>query len=108
MQSPLRIRERFHNAMSKRKEAANDGNSELKAINIGEVDINKDGTTKEEPAWDGPDDPFLHLSPGERMKVLKTMSLQDIYQSASERKEQNKNEKSRAEQSCKRGEEGAK
>jgi len=66
----------------------------LKAVNIGEVDvINKDGTTKEDAAWDGPDDPFMHLSPGERMNVLKSMSLQDIYNSAEERKEQNKKQK---------------
>lgn len=67
----------------------------LKAVNIGELDIDEDGTTKEDPAWDGPDDPFLHLSPGERMEVLRTMSLRDIYQSASERKEQNKKEKNK-------------
>jgi hypothetical protein len=67
----------------------------LKAINIGELNINEDGTTKEDPSWDGEDDPFYHLAPGERMEVLKTMSLQDIYQAALKRKNQNKKEKRR-------------
>ena len=68
--------------------------TDLKAVNIGEVDvINDDGSTKEDEAWDGPDDPFMHLSPGERMKVLRSMSLQDIYQTANEKKEQNKKQK---------------
>ncbi len=75
------------------KEKSKNAPPGLKAVNIGELDIGKDGATKEDPAWDGPDDPFLHLSPGERMEVLRTMSLQDIYQSASERKEQNKKQK---------------
>ena len=61
-----------------------------RSINIGELDIDEDGNTKEDPAWDGEDDPFMHLSPTERMDVLRKMSLDEIYQSAVERKEQNK------------------
>jgi hypothetical protein len=57
--------------------------------------INADGTTKEDPSWDGEDDPFYHLTPKERMEVLKTMSLQDIYQAGLKKKTQNKKEKSR-------------
>ena len=93
MQSPLRLRQRLITALAKAKEKSRKAPPGLKAVNIGELDIDEDGTTKEDPAWDGPDDPFLHLSPGERMEVLRTMSLRDIYQSASERKEQNKKEK---------------
>ena len=61
-----------------------------RSINIGELDIDVDGNTKEDPAWDGEDDPFMHLGPIERMDVLRKMSLNEIYQSAVERKEQNK------------------
>ena len=93
MQSPLRIRQRLLNAFSKRGRIVNKANPELKAVNIGELDVDEDGTTRADHAWDGPDDPFMHLSPGERMEVLRTMSLQDIYQSALERKEQNKKQK---------------
>ena len=93
MQSPLRLRQRLITALAKAEEKSRKAPPGLKAVNIGELDIDEDGTTKEDPAWDGPDDPFLHLSPGERMEVLRTMSLRDIYQSASERKEQNKKEK---------------
>ena len=69
--------------------------SVLKAINIGELKINEDGTTKEDPSWDGEDDPFHHLTPSERMEVLKTMSLQDIYEAGLKKKTQNKKEKQR-------------
>jgi hypothetical protein len=69
--------------------------SVLKALNIGELNINEDGTTKEDASWDGEDDPFYHLTPNERMEVLKTMSLQDIYQAALNRKTQTKKEKRR-------------
>ena len=94
MQSPLRIRQRLTNFITEKNDnRPMETGPELKAVNIGELDINEDGTTREDAAWDGPDDPFLHLSPGERMEVLRTMSLQDIYQSALERKEQNKKQK---------------
>lgn len=96
IQSPLRIRQRL------RKIFANDGGdktllteSELKALNIGELDINEDGKTREDPSWDGEDDPFYHLTPAERMEVLKKMSLQDIYGAALKRKMQSKKEKKR-------------
>lgn len=95
MQSPLRLRQRLVTLFDKPKEKSKKSPPGLKAVNIGELDIDKDGTTKEDAAWDGPDDPFLHLSPGERMEVLRTMSLRDIYQSASERKEQNKKQKNK-------------
>ena len=78
---------------SKKNDTSKKAKPGLKAVNIGELDVDKDGATREDPAWDGPDDPFMHLSSGERMEVLRTMSLQDIYRSASERKEQNKKEK---------------
>jgi len=94
MQSPLRIRQRLTNFITEKNDnKPTETGPELKAVNIGELDINEDGTTREDAAWDGPDDPFRHLSPGERMEVLRTMSLQDIYQSALERKEQNKKQK---------------
>ena len=93
MQSPLRLRQRLANAFPNTNDTSKNALPDLKAVNIGELDIDEDGTTKEDSAWDGPDDPFLHLSPGERMKVLRTMSLEDIYQSASERKEQNRKQK---------------
>lgn len=93
MQSPLRIRQRLLNVFARTNVKPTKANADLKAVNIGELDIDQDGTTKEDPAWDGADDPFVHLSPGERMEVMKTMTLQDIYQSASERKEQNKKSK---------------
>ena len=81
------------NAFAKKNNGPKKAGTGSKAVNIGELDMNADGSTREDPAWDGPDDPFMHLSPGERMEVLKTMSLQDIYQSAVERKEQNKKQK---------------
>ena len=94
MQSPLRIRQRLSNAFEKaNKRSLQIDGSDLQAINIGEIDINDDGLTAEEPAWDGEDDPFYHLTPGERMDVLRTMSLQDIYKSAVNRKEQNQKQK---------------
>ena len=94
LQSPLRIRQRLSNAFEKaNKRSLQIDGSDLQAINIGEIDINDDGLTAEEPAWDGEDDPFYHLTPGERMDVLRTMSLQDIYKSAVNRKEQNQKQK---------------
>lgn len=94
MQSPLRLRQRLIDAFAdKNDNASRKVGPGLKAVAIGEVDLNEDGTTRESHAWDGPDDPFAHLAPGERMEVLRTMSLQDIYQSAVERKEQNKKRK---------------
>ena len=93
IQSPLRLRQKLLDAFYRKKVRSNRAKPGLRAINIGELDVDEDGATREDPAWDGPDDPFMHLSPGERMEVLKTMSLQDIYRSASERKEQNKRQK---------------
>ena len=91
MQSPLRIRQRIMNVLSReRMRSILKSNPDLKAINIGELEADE---TKEDHVWDGPDDPFLHLSAGERMEVMRTMTLQDIYDSATERKQQNKNEK---------------
>ena len=85
MQSPLRIRQRLVNVFTKNNtKAVLKANPDLQAINIGELETNED------QVWDGEDDPFMHLSAGERMEVMKSMTLQDIYQSASERKEQNK------------------
>ncbi len=96
LQSPLRIRQRLSNAYAKvNKKSLNIDGSDLQAINIGEIDITDDGRTAEEPSWDGEDDPFYHLTPGERMEVLRTMSLQDIYKSAVNRKEQNQKQKRR-------------
>ncbi|KAL7445130.1 hypothetical protein ACHAXM_011858 [Skeletonema potamos] len=96
LQSPLRIRQRLSNAFAKvNKKSLNIDGSDLQAINIGEIDITDDGRTAEEPSWDGEDDPFYHLTPGERMEVLRTMSLQDIYKSAVNRKEQNQKQKRR-------------
>lgn len=96
LQSPLRIRQRLSNVFAKvnKKSLSVDG-SDLQAINIGEIDITDDGLTAEEPSWDGEDDPFQHLAPGERMEVLRTMSLHDIYKSAVNRKEQNQKQKRR-------------
>lgn len=93
IQSPLKIRQRLLSVFSKKNGTSKKANPGLKSVNIGELDVDEDGATREDPAWDGPDDPFLHLSPGERMEVLRTMSLQDIYRSALERKEQNKKQK---------------
>ena len=94
MQSPLRIRQRLINVFTEKNgHRPMKTGPGLKAVTIGEFDLNEDGTTRESHAWDGPDDPFAHLAPGERMEVLRTMSLQDIYQSALERKEQNRKQK---------------
>lgn len=79
--------------MEKAKKRSFEIKSDLQAINIGELDMTDDGTTAEDVAWDGEDDPFYHLTPGERMEVLRTMSLQDIYKSAVNRKEQNQKRK---------------
>jgi len=88
MQSPLRIRQRLVNIFTKKNtKAVLKANPDLQAINIGELETNED------QVWDGEDDPFMHLSAGERMEVMKSMTLQDIYQSASERKEQNKQQR---------------
>mmetsp|Transcript_21876 Transcript_21876/g.45541 ORF Transcript_21876/g.45541 Transcript_21876/m.45541 type:complete len:547 (-) Transcript_21876:113-1753(-) len=95
IQSPLRIRQRLRYAFARNDDAITLTESELRALNIGELDINDDGTTKEDPAWDGEDDPFYHLAPAERMEVLKKMSLQDIYGAALKRKMQSKKEKKR-------------
>lgn len=94
-QSPLRIRQRLSNILTKVEKRSPVSNTELQAINIGELDITDDGFTAEDAAWDGEDDPFYHLTPGERMDVLKSMSLQDIYKSAVNRKEQNQKLKRR-------------
>lgn len=91
LESPLRIRQKVSNTLAKRKVKSIPSAAE--ALNIGEFDINADGTTREDPSWDGEDDPFYHLSPEERMKVLKSMSLQDIYQAGLNRKTQSKKEK---------------
>lgn len=93
LQSPFRFRQRLSNAMEKAKKRSFEIKSDLQAINIGELDMTDDGTTAEDVAWDGEDDPFYHLTPGERMEVLRTMSLQDIYKSAVNRKEQNQKRK---------------
>jgi len=87
MQSPLRIRQRMVNITKKNTKAVLKANPDLQAINIGELETN------EVQVWDGEDDPFMHLSAGERMEVMKSMTLQDIYQSASKRKEQNKQQR---------------
>ena len=95
-QSPLRIRQRLSSVLKKVEKRSSDIDSDdLQAINIGELDITDDGFTAEDAAWDGEDDPFYHLTPGERMDVLRTMSLQDIYKSAVNRKEQNQKQKRR-------------
>ncbi|KAL9181460.1 hypothetical protein ACHAXT_010265 [Thalassiosira profunda] len=96
LQSPLRIRQRVGSMLERaraRRRLKADPGSGLKAVNIGELDLNDDGTPREDPAWDGPDDPFMHLSPGERMEVLKKMSLQDIYQEQNKKKMQDKKQK---------------
>lgn len=95
IQSPLRMRQRLFalDLRSKTNVISNKSGPSLKAINIGELDVDKDGATRADQFWDGKDDPFVHLSPGERMEVLKSMSLEEIYRSASERKEQNKKQK---------------
>lgn len=92
-QSPLRIRQRLLALQSRTNVISKKIGPGLKAINIGELDLDKDGATRADQFWDGKDDPFVHLSPGERMEVLKSMSLKEIYRSASERKEQNKKQK---------------
>lgn len=95
IQSPFRIRQRLMStieAVTNRRDANSRQrkvSDELSSINIGELDIDEDGNTKEDPAWDGEDDPFMHLSPNERMDVLRKMSLDEIYQSAVERKQEN-------------------
>ncbi|KAL3796653.1 hypothetical protein HJC23_009953 [Cyclotella cryptica] len=95
LQSPFRIRQKMNKLFARNKPRATTPDSVLKALNIGELNINEDGTTKEDASWDGEDDPFYHLNANERMEVLKTMSLQDIYQAALNRKTQNKKEKRR-------------
>lgn len=95
LESPFHIRQRLSKLVAPKKPKLTSPESVLKAINIGELNINADGTTKEDPSWDGEDDPFYHLTPKERMEVLKTMSLQDIYEAGLKRKTQNKKEKKR-------------
>eukprot|EP00956_Cyclotella_meneghiniana_P010855 scaffold15227_cov70-Cyclotella_meneghiniana.AAC.5 len=95
LESPFRIRQKISKLFTRQKPGLSSPGSVLKAINIGELNINKDGTTKEDPSWDGEDDPFYHLTPSERISVLKTMSLQDIYEAGLKRKTQNKKEKRR-------------
>ena len=95
LESPFRIRQKISKLLTPKKPKLSSPDSVLKAINIGELNINEDGSTKEDPSWDGEDDPFYHLTPGERIEVLKTMSLQDIYEAALKRKTQNKKEKKR-------------
>ena len=92
LQSPLRIRQRLINVFTSTKNSNRPTKAPpgVKAVNIGELDIDEFGKTTEDKSWDGPDDPFAHLSPGERMEMMRTMSLQDIYQAAYERKELNK------------------
>ncbi|KAL7486392.1 hypothetical protein ACHAW6_011996 [Cyclotella cf. meneghiniana] len=95
LQSPFRIRQKIFTLFARDEPRLTPPDSVLKALNIGELKINEDGTTKEDASWDGEDDPFYHLTPNERMEVLKTMSLQDIYQAALNRKTQTKKEKRR-------------
>jgi len=93
LESPFRIRQKVSKLFAPQKPRLSSPDSVLKAINIGEIKINKDGSIQEDPSWDGEDDPFYHLTPSERMEVLKTMSLQDIYEAGLKRKTQNKKEK---------------
>ena len=45
---------------------------------MGESLFNPDGTLREDVAWDGDEDPFVHLPPLERQELLCGMSIEQI------------------------------
>ena len=60
-----------------------DKESKLMALRLGDVgNDNKD----DEEAWDGDEDPFVHLSADERQEIMKQMSIEEITEAGSNHK----------------------
>lgn len=66
--------------MLQRTYADPSGSSRLMVLKMGEPLINADGTLREDltDAWDGESDPFVHLDPIERQKMMKGMTIEAI------------------------------
>jgi len=67
----------------------------ITAFRLGEYDISPDGSTKEDVTWDGEEDPFVHLSPDERQRVLKQMEIKDIKEAGRVHRLMNRRERGR-------------
>jgi hypothetical protein len=59
--------------------------SKLRVLRLGDVYKNDD----EEGAWEGDEDPFVHLTADQRQQVMKTMSIEQIKKSRKHRKRGN-------------------
>ena len=66
--------------------------SRLMVLKMGEPLINPDGTLREDltDAWDGESDPFVHLHPIERQKLMKSMTIEAIEAAGKEQREASK------------------
>jgi len=63
--------------------------STVSMLKIGEV------TSESEPGWSVDDDPFAHLSLGERNEIMKKMSLEDIEKAGLRQREKAKKQRER-------------
>mmetsp|Transcript_22887 Transcript_22887/g.32260 ORF Transcript_22887/g.32260 Transcript_22887/m.32260 type:complete len:664 (-) Transcript_22887:104-2095(-) len=67
--------ENDNNSILFKKKSYNDNNDEsiLTVLRLGDVDENIDDV-----AWEGEEDPFVHLSADERQKIMRKMSIKEI------------------------------
>lgn len=59
-----------------------DKESKLMALRLGDVGNNND----DEDAWEGDEDPFVHLTADERQEIMKQMSIEEITEAGSNHK----------------------
>ena len=78
--------------MLQRTYADPSGSSRLMVLKMGEPLINADGTLREDltDAWDGDSDPFVHLDPIERQKMMKGMTIEAIEAAGKAQRDANK------------------
>ena len=78
--------------MLQRTYADPSGSSRLMVLKMGEPLINADGTLREDlaDAWDGESDPFVHLNPIERQKMIKGMTIEAIEAAGKAQRDANK------------------
>lgn len=103
IESPLRLRRRISSILKKSRGGDNnvdidklseeeykillrrvyaDKESKLMALRLGDVGDSKD----DDEAWDGDEDPFVHLSADERQEIMKQMSIEEITEAGSNHK----------------------
>ncbi len=58
-----------------------DKESKLMALRLGDV-----GSNDDEDAWEGDEDPFVHLTADERQEIMKQMSIEEITEAGSNHK----------------------